>query len=167
VDELTDALYTLNTMTQHKFGCRIFRSEAKSLKDLKNPITNREGFVMRILGIATIIDEVFVDDIKKHITRKPQPGSINLIQALFEEKNVNYDIEALRNLRDLHFLRSNTPPIHSGEYKSIPILQRLGINYPIDNWASAGEKCFLDSISTLIRNIQYCEKDAVRTKRLI
>jgi hypothetical protein len=56
---------------------------------------------MRIAGIATIIDDIFSDEIGKRITTLPKnPGSINLLQTLFQEKKVNYDVNALETLRD-------------------------------------------------------------------
>jgi hypothetical protein len=57
----------------------------------------------------------------------------------------------------IHTLRNNTPPIDNGEHKSISILNRLGINYPPENWSKAGIECikhFLDSINILINVVK-------------
>jgi hypothetical protein len=156
VNEITDALHSLNTVSQNKFGFKIFMTEAKILNDLKKPIVSREGFVMRILGIATIIDGVFVNDIKKNITTNPQSGSINLLEAFFREKKIKYNLKALKTLRNLHALRNTISPIHNAEHKSIPILKDLGIIYP-PPWVQAGKKClkhFLNSINALLKNIR-------------
>jgi hypothetical protein len=156
VDEIIDALHSLNTVSRYKFGFKIFGTEAKLLNDLKKPIISREGFVIRILGIATIIDNVCVADIEKYITTKPEHGSINLVEALFQEKKIIYDSKAFQTLRNLHALRNTLSPIHNAEHKSIRILKDLGIDYP-PPWAQAGKECldhFLNSINSLLNVIR-------------
>jgi hypothetical protein len=81
-----------------------------------------------------------------------QPGSLNFIVALFNEKNVNYKKEDIDHLRLLHKLRNTKRPIHIAEYKAITILRSLGIEYPIPNWERAGQTClyhFMNCINNL------------------
>ena len=66
--------------------------------------------------------------------------SINLILALFNEKNVDYDHNDFQTLRKLQSLRSAKQPVHSGEHKAVRVLGTLGIDYPF-NWEKAGKNC--------------------------
>lgn len=156
VDQIIDSLEALNVFSKHKLGCTIFKSNAKLLKDLKHQADNEPEFIFTIAVIATLIDEVHHDEILKYIKEKPESGSINLIERLFVEKDVQNYKSAITKLRLLHRLRSTKYPIHDKEHEAIGILKELGIAYPI-NWKEAGNVCvnhFIESIKELVESVR-------------
>lgn len=96
------------------------------------------------------------DKIKGKLKKEPQNGAINLIEQLLNENNCNYDSATFSTLRNLHNLRNTKQPIHGAEHKAIELLNKLGIDYPI-NYGDAGKKClelFSKSISELADSIK-------------
>jgi hypothetical protein len=151
-DKLIDSLDDLNKLAKMKLGCYIFTNNAKLLKNLKQTSEDEKGFVYRIATIAVIIDDIDYDEINQQISVPAKYGSINLIEALFLQKGVVYNERAFNTLRKLHQLRNKKAPIHNADHEAIPIMQELGISYPINDWNDAGKKClshFFESIELL------------------
>ncbi len=156
VDKLIDLIEEFNVLSREKLGCTVFKSSAKLLKDLKHQVENEPEFVFRIALIATLIDEVYHDEILKQIMKKPESGSINLIEELFVEKKVQKYESAVTKLRRLHRLRSTKQPIHDKEHEAVAILKELGVSYPI-NWKEAGNVCmdtFLQSVEEMVESLR-------------
>jgi hypothetical protein len=83
----------------------------------------------------------FSSEYLNQISGEKEKGSINLIAALLNAKNVSYDQKDLEKLRSLHKLRSSKHPIHSGEHEAITVFKSLNIQYPHANWEKAGKIC--------------------------
>jgi hypothetical protein len=64
VSDLIDAIHLLNVLSESKLGCKIFKANSKLLNDLRKKVSSRDNFVQRILGIGTIIDEVYHADLR-------------------------------------------------------------------------------------------------------
>jgi hypothetical protein len=156
-DDVITLIDSFNNLSKLHLGCKVFINNAKTLAGLSRPVKSKEDFTLIIATIASIIDEVYTQDIRNQLDPKPkEPGSINLIEHLLQQKNVTYDTDSIETLRKLHRLRSNMPPIHSGEDKIISILIGLGINYPDNNSDQAARKCiklFFQSIQSLFKNL--------------
>lgn len=140
LDSLIDLIEEINNISRIKLGCKLFNPSPKIIKDLRNIGDSEDAFVTTILRIASIIDQVYYQDIQSQLREKLSQGSINLLSALLKEKNVDYDQKDLQTLRKLQSLRSTKQPVHSGEHKAITILGSLGIEYPF-NWEKAGKIC--------------------------
>lgn len=151
VSELINEIENLNVFSKIVLKCKIFCNNAKLLNDLRGNTKTAEEFTHRITTIASIINDIFFDDIKKRVGKKDVEGSINLIQTLLDENGIKYDKVAIIKLRNLYRLRNTKQPIHNGEHEAIKILKDLGINYPI-NYMEAGEELvrhLLESIKSL------------------
>jgi hypothetical protein len=122
-----------------------------TLAGLSRAVKSKEEFTLIMATIASIINEVHTQDILNQLDTKPkEPGSINLIEHLLQQK------DSIETLRKLYRLRSKMRPIHSGEHEIVPVLIELGINYPDSNWDQAARKCiklFLLSIQSLHKNL--------------
>jgi DNA-binding MarR family transcriptional regulator len=148
LDSLIDLIEEINNISRIKLGCKLFNPSPKIIKDLKNIGNSEDTFVVTILRIASIIDQVYYHEIQQQLRQKPPQGSINLLSTLLREKNVNYNQKDFQTLRKLQSLRSTKQPVHSGEHEAISILKTLGIEYPF-NWEKAGKICLQLLISSL------------------
>lgn len=164
-DEIVDLLHQINTLCKSKIGCSIFKADSKILRDLKldlikiNRDLRDEGtFVLIILKIGTLIDDVYFDEIKKFTSEVEQPGSINLMEQLFICNNVKTSRKNMfSNLRKLHCLRNMKSPVHQGESGAIAILNEFGIKYPIFDWIEVSKVSlskFIESLKLMILALQ-------------
>jgi hypothetical protein len=164
-DEIVDLLHQINTLCKSKIGCNIFRADSKILRDLKldlikiNRDLRDEGiFVLIILKIGTLIDDVYFDEIKKYTPETEKPGSINLMEQLFISYKVDTNTKDMfSNLRKLHCLRSMKSPVHQGESGAVAILNEFGIKYPIFDWIEVSKVTlskFIDSLKLMILALQ-------------
>jgi hypothetical protein len=156
VTNLIDSLHTLNELCHNKFGCRIFKNQSKTLNDLRKSVDDESSFVMLLARMASIIDSVYEDDMKKQLRKSMLPDSINLIEVFLDSKNINYDKSSVVTLRELHRLRSKMHPIHNAEQEAILLLSKFGISYPIRRWAEEGRIClqeFVTSICKLVTDL--------------
>jgi hypothetical protein len=102
------------------------------------------------------INTIKTADILKYIKEEPKEGSINLIQQFLDSNDLPYDTTTLATLRLVYKLRSTKTPIHSGESEFIKNAQKLGIEYPITDWAKASEiylKVLVESLKDLITSL--------------
>ena len=127
------------------------------MRNLKHSCTTEPEFIFRIASVACLIDNIYnKDDIFTRLKNKPSEGSINLIEALLKENDINAE-PAIKILRNLHHLRSKLSPIHEADHEALDILNELDISFPIMDWTDAGEKClkyFLKSFDILIPLLQ-------------
>jgi hypothetical protein len=152
ITNIINSLFNLNQLGLNKFGFPIFKSNSKLLNDLRQDGNDQNWLALQLTRIATLIDEIYYDEIKKQVTNPPK-GSINLLEALFRLRQNSFDKTAFQGLRTLHKLRSTITPIHGGEHEAIQILENMGILYPVSNWSEAGKKCleeFLSCINKLV-----------------
>lgn len=138
-DELIEILERINVISKQKLKTRLFKNNAKSIKELNYKCEDESQFIYKIAIVANLIGEIHKDEIKKIISLEGVTGSINILEKLFSEKDENYDKKSFEILRKLTKLRSTKMPIHSGEHEAIGIIEELEISHPID-YRIAGEK---------------------------
>lgn len=150
-DDVITLIDSFNVLSKVHLGCQVFINNAMTLAGLSRAVKSKEEFTLIMATIASIINEVHTQDILNQLDTKPkEPGSINLIEHLLQQK------DSIETLRKLYRLRSKMRPIHSGEHEIVPVLIELGINYPDSNWDQAARKCiklFLLSIQSLHKNL--------------
>ena len=156
-DDVITLIDSFNVLSKVHLGCKVFINDAKTLAGLSRRVKSKEEFTLIVATIASIINEVYTQNILNQLDTKPkETGSINLIEHLLQQKNVTYDKNSIETLRKLYRLRSKMRPIHSGEHEIVTTLKDLDINYPDTNWDQAARKClkiFLLSIQNLLKNL--------------
>ena len=91
LDSLVDLIEKINNISRIKLGCKLFNPSSKIIKDLRNIGNSEDSFVATILRIAMIIDQVYYREIQGQLRQKPPERSIDLMLALFNERDVDYD----------------------------------------------------------------------------
>ena len=146
-NNIVNTFNIINNLCNNRIGCKIFKADSKTLNDprsdldrIDKDIRDENTFILILLKIGTLIDDIYYDEIRKSI-KVDQTGSINLIKELFDSNNIKYPESAIKDLRKLHGLRNTKHPIHQGEAKAISILEEFGVEYPTFDWAKATEIC--------------------------
>lgn len=155
VNQLIETIHQFNVFSENIFNCKIFKNDGMTLRRLQGITRNESEFVVRLATIGSLLNDINTDEIKKRITKSDVIGSLNLIEALFTERNIDYDKNAIKSLRQLYSLRSKKEPIHSGEHEAVQILRTIGISYPV-NWTEAGQVCLqllTSALGTLAMNL--------------
>jgi len=156
-DDIVHILDKINSAATAKFGFEIFYNKAGpirelrlSIRNLNNDSKNKATFVTCLLSIATILGEVNIKEIQKHVTTS-ENKSIKIIEELFNTKGVTYNELDFTMLRNVIRLRSTIPPVHSGtETEFSQALRFVGIEYPIVDWAEAADTCLKQLLNALI-----------------
>lgn len=164
INDIIEAMHHLNVILNHKIGCDIFYSNAMTYKDLTLSVSkleedeqNQHEFIIALLCIGAIIDDVKYDEINKRVKGTPEKGSINLICQLLTCNHLPINEKSITVLRNLRRIRSRMPPTHMGEADTIDSLHTLGIDYPIKDFRKAigiGLKEFLGAIREMTKAIQ-------------
>jgi len=156
-DELIEILERINVVSKQKLKTRLFKNNAKSIKDLNYKCEDEPQFVYKIAIVANLISEIHQNEIQKIVSIEGITGSISILEKLFSEKDENYDKKPFEILRKLVKLRSTKMPIHSGEHEAIEILEELGITYPID-YRNAGKKIYENYVESMKGILDVIEK---------
>ncbi len=155
-DELIETLERINVVAKQKIKTRLFKNNAKSIKDLNYKCEDEAQFVYKIAIIANLVGEIYQDEIKNITSIEGISGSINILEKVFSEIDENYNKQPFEILRKLTKLRSTKMPIHSGEHEAMKILEDLGIPYPID-YREAGRIIFIKYNETMKEILIYLE----------
>jgi len=156
-DELIEILERINVVSKQKLKTRLFKNNAKSIKDLNYKCEDEPQFVYKIAIVANLISEIYQNEIQKIGSIEGITGSISILEKLFSEKDENYDKKPFEILRKLVKLRSTKMPIHSGEHEAIDILEELGITYPMD-YRNAGKKIYEKYVESMKGILDVIEK---------
>ena len=158
-DDIVTVIDNINSSSRGLFGFEIFKNRAGPIKDLRISIGNlnkdsidKSAFISCLLSIALILGDVYINDIKKRVVAEKDDGPLILVEKLFNAQGIKYNEIDFTLLRKLVRLRSTTPPIHNAEEESIKVLEYLGINFPIVDWAKAAEIC-LNHLETALEGI--------------
>jgi hypothetical protein len=147
-DDIVHFLDKINSATAAKFGLEIFYNKAGpvrelrlSIKNLNNDSKNKAAFITCLLSIATILGEINIKEVQKHVTTNDSK-SIKIIEDLFSAKGITFNESDFMMLRKVIRLRSTIPPVHSGtEGEFSQALRFVGIEYPVIDWAEAADIC--------------------------
>jgi len=147
-DDIVHVIDKINSACSDKLGFEIFNNKAtpivelrKSINSLNNDSKDKNAFVTCLLSIAAILGDIKNDEIKKHLSNKDLVGPLYLIEELFTVKGMKYDKSDFSMLRKLVGLRSKIPPVHLAEAEFSQILQSIGVEYPVLDWAKAADTC--------------------------
>jgi hypothetical protein len=135
---------------------KFFYGETNDLDRIDKDIRDENIFIVILLKIGTLIDDIYYDEIRKFI-KVDQTRSINLIKELFDSNNINYSESTIKDSRKLHHLMNTKHPIHQSEVKAISIFEEFGIEYPTFDWAKATEICltkFYKSLNQMVTSLK-------------
>ncbi len=154
VDKIVESRGNLDLLFERKFGTRLFRQNEKAVNDIRKSCSNEEEFNNRIMSLALLIDEVETDNVAKLVkSRKPEPGSINLIEAVLGEIATDSDTSIVKNLRMIRTLRSKKFPVHNSDPALLDALSYFGFTSIPPDWQELWETVlerYLDSLQGLI-----------------
>lgn len=164
-DTIIDDLDQINTYCKARIGCKIFTANAKILKDLRNDMEllkadsrDRNAFVLIVACVASIIDQVEVDDMLKYIKKtSADKRSVNLTEQLFEANDIKYDNILFEKLRRIRSLRNKIQPIHPADHEALEIFQYLDIDPEDNDWGKAAEiyiSGFIDCLDMIKRALK-------------
>jgi hypothetical protein len=92
-----------------------------------------------IATVGLIINEICNPEIDKLLSSQ-EKGSINKIQELLNNNDINYDTDIIHKLRTLVSIRNELPPTHNGGPVLIEHLKELNIQLPINDPHDAASK---------------------------
>jgi len=154
VDKIVQARRNLDLLFERKFGTRLFKQNEMAISDIRKPCSNEEDFNNRIMSLALLIDEIQTEKIVSLIrSRKPEPGSINLMEAFLNEVAQDFDVATIKNLRMIMTLRSKRYPIHRDDPVLLDALRYFGFTSIQPDWQDLWETVlqkYLNSLEGLI-----------------
>lgn len=157
VDEIVGVRRNFSLLFEQKFKTRFFKQNEMAVNDIRKPCSNEEEFNSRILSLALLISEIDTQSVLKLIkSGKPEPGSINILEAFLDEYSPNYDKAIIKNLRVVMTLRSKKYPIHRDDPAFIDALNYFGFTELSPDWQELWEAVlqrYLDSLHALLSNI--------------
>ena len=157
VDEIVEVRRNINLLFEQNFKTRFFKQNEMAVNDIRKPCSNEEEFNSRIMSLALLISEIETQSVLKLIkSSKPEPGSINILEAFLDENSPNYDKTIIKNLRVMMTLRSKKYPIHRDDPAFIDALNYFGFTGLPPDWQELWEgvlQRYLDSLRALLSNI--------------
>jgi hypothetical protein len=161
IESLKNNLRNVNTICSGRFGFKLFKKDQKHIDILTDECKTKKDFVILAAAIASLIDEIFYDEIKKIMLpkltqtekKKFKEGSINIIELILLKNKIFFSTHLITNLRDIKKIRNNLPPIHSGNTVVIGILHNWGIKCSSINklnWKEIGEIYLEKYISSIL-----------------
>ena len=90
---------------------KFFYGETNDIDKIDKDIRDENIFIVILLKIGTLIDDIYYDEIRKFI-KVDQTRSINLSKELFDSNNINYPESTIKDSRKLHHLMNTKHPIH-------------------------------------------------------
>ena len=157
VDEIVGLRRNLNLLFERNFKARFFKENEMAVNDIRKPCSNEEEFNSRILSLALLISEIDTPNVLKLIKwSKPEPGSINILEAFLDEYSPNYDKAIIRNLRVIMTLRSKKYPIHRDNPAFIDALNYFGFTELPPDWQELWEAIlqrYLESLQRLVSSL--------------
>jgi hypothetical protein len=158
VDEIIEVRRDLNLLFEQRFKTKFFRQNEMAVNDIRKPCSNEEKFNNGILSLSLLVDEIEIHSVQKLITSsKPEPGSINILEAFLDENFPNHNRIIIGNLRVIKTLRSQKYPIHCDKPVFLDVLKCLGFtDFPPD-WEELWEvvlRKYLESLQGLVSLLQ-------------
>jgi hypothetical protein len=151
IEDIFLNLDEINKLFEYKFNFKLFIPPVAAQTMLNRAIGGKEiRFTDFVATIGSIIDSIDYKEINKLSSSSAQiNGSINKILSLLKEENINYDVKTIETLRALYNLRNTTFPIHEAGSKNIKYLQKVNIDYPIEDYKDAPAK-MLQSLNSCL-----------------
>jgi hypothetical protein len=144
IDDIFLNIHDVNRLFGHKFSSRLFCPPVSSQTLLRQAASGKQvRFTDFVATLGLVIDGICDSEVNSllHPTQLAAcKGSIDKIQALLEDRNINYNAKYIAKLRTLCKLRNTIFPIHEAGSKSIDLLQDLNISFPIKNEKDAALK---------------------------
>lgn len=156
VDKITDARRNLDVVFESKFKSRLLKQNETAANDLRKQCSNEGDFNNRILSLALLIDGIENEFIVKLLKNKPEAGSINALEKLLEERVIDYEKTAIKNLRMIITLRSKRYPVHNDDPRYLDALSYFGFSGPQPDWQDLWETIldrYLDSLNLLTSSL--------------
>lgn len=154
VDEIVRVRRNLNLLFERSFKTRFFKQNEMAVNDIRKPCSNEEKFNNRIMSLAILTSEIETQSVLKLIkSSKPEPGSINILEAFLDENSLNYDETIIKNLRVIMTLRSKKYPIHRDDPAFIEALNYFGFTELPPDWQELWEAVlqrYLESLQDLV-----------------
>jgi len=156
-DKIVQARRNLNLVFEHKFRTKLLRENELATADIRKPCSNEEDFNNRIMSLAVLISEIETEKIAQLVTsKKPESGSINVLECFLQEHIPNFEKIAIKNLRMISALRSKKYPVHTDDPDFIKAMNYFGLpTFPPD-WQELWEKVlqrYLESLDLLMKNL--------------
>lgn len=156
-DKIVEARCNIDLLFEKKFGTKLFKQNERAINDIRKPCSNEEEFNNRIMNLALLINDVETDKVAALIkSKKPEPGSINLIEAFLNEAIPNFNKTVITNLRMIITLRSKKHPIHRPDPTLLSAFNYFGFTSLSPDWQDlwdAALRRYLDSLDGLISTI--------------
>lgn len=154
VDEIVSVRRNLNLLFERSFKTWFFKQNEMAVNDIRKPCSNEEEFNNRIMSLALLISEIETQSVQELIkSSKPEPGSINILEAFLIENFPNYDKTIIKNLRVIVTLRSKKYPIHRDDPAFIDALNYFGFTELPPDWQELWEAVlqrYLESLQGLV-----------------
>jgi hypothetical protein len=134
-------LEEVNILFENKFGYKIFCPSYASQSTLHKAANGKTiNFTDIVATIGSIIDKICHNYMDTLIKQNHISGSINKIKSLLDKYEIKDESNIIEKLRALYAIRSKTFPIHPGGVDVIRPLQKLNINFPINDYKDASYK---------------------------
>lgn len=154
VDKIVQARRNLDLLFERKFGTNLFKQNELAINDIRKPCSNEEEFNNRIMSLTLLISEINTEKITALIkSKRPEPGSINLIEAFLSEVVPGFDLSITKNLRMIMTLRSKKYPIHKDDPALLDALSYFGFTSLPPDWQELWQTVlqrYLNSLQSLI-----------------
>jgi|GEM_PF-912991 len=139
VEAIVKRMREINFIFKNKFDTGWFKDNNQAILDIMKPCSSEEDFTNRILSLTTIITEVEIKKVNKFLGKKESRGSINILEALLNKINPDYNKKCIKNLRMIQNLRSKKYPVHVDDKKFTEALNYFGFSSFPPDWEELWE----------------------------
>jgi len=157
VDKIVENRRIIDLIFERNFKTKLFKQNEMAVNDIRKPCSNEEEFNNRIMSISLLISDIETDGILKLIkSSKPEPGSINLLEAFLNENIPRYDSSIIKNLRTIMTLRSKKYPVHRDDPVFMDALNYLGFTTLPPDWQELWEavlRRYMHSLQNLVSTL--------------
>jgi hypothetical protein len=142
IDDIFLNMYDVNKLFEHKFSHKLFCPPIPAQSVLRKATEGKEIRLTDFVAtLGSVIDGICHYEIDSLLgSTKQVKGSINKIQAILDDKKINYNANFIAILRALRGLRNTTFPIHDTGPEIISHLQDLNLSFPLKNYKDAALK---------------------------
>jgi hypothetical protein len=142
----------INLTFLDRFRTELFRQNEMATADIRKPCSNEEDFNNRILNLTNLIDGIGANSVRGLLTgATPEPGSINILEALLQEHFPQYDRGVITSLRMTTRLRSKKYPIHADTPEFVEALRDFGSGSFPPDWQELWEAVLAEYLNTLTK----------------
>ena len=120
-EQLFDSIQSVNIITQGRWGFWLIDSNEEQIKGITLPCSGEMDMTAFLLEIATIIDSIDTNKLKKKTGRMPNNSTVvDYLKRFMVLEGFRIPNRAFETLRALKRLRNNREPVHRGrKYKSL------------------------------------------------